>query len=287
MGAEELAWRPQKLRMPVKPALAHSVMAAEPEAATTLLQLLYETLEEVAHPSTAKTETLVLDLAQPEAEAEEGEGEGEYEADWEAQDAEPAAPQVLSLEGPDVDMDELAADPAPLQPEASAEAPTRKPKCAAGAVRWELPWRWASTGVPVGRLEPGSAQLPGRPAGTQQPHGWPPSELHRPAGSRQALCSLLAWQAGGAGRKARAASRQTAAALPAPQARRALDDLRPRAAAVHAQAAAQADSCCGDGRQVLPADSRCGRARSSVLPAMSSASVAATCGCTRSGAQPC
>ena len=125
----------------MKPALAQSVMAAEPEAATTLLQLLYETLEEVAHPSTAKTQTLVLDLAEEQAKPEdEPEADPEYEEDWEQPEAAAATPepQVLNLEGPDVDMEDLAADPAPLQPEASAEAAARKPKCALTSACWPV-----------------------------------------------------------------------------------------------------------------------------------------------------
>ena len=117
--------------MPVKPALVHSVMAAEPEAATTLLQLLYETLEQVARPHASKTETRVLDLNEPvpepeeEQQQEEEETEQVYEADFLDLMAEP-------------NLADLAADPEPYRPEAGPGAgpapgsspaePARKPK---------------------------------------------------------------------------------------------------------------------------------------------------------------
>ena len=63
----------------MKPALAHSVMAAEPDAATTLLQLLYETLEDVAAPVT--TQAMVLDLNTPAPEPEEEQPEVRWSSD--------------------------------------------------------------------------------------------------------------------------------------------------------------------------------------------------------------
>ena len=44
----------QKLKFPVKSALVQSVMAAEPEAATELLQLLHSALEEATRPVTSQ-----------------------------------------------------------------------------------------------------------------------------------------------------------------------------------------------------------------------------------------
>ena len=113
----------QRLKLPVKPALAHSVMTAEPDAATTLLQLLYETLEEISSPGAGQTMVLNLNTPEPEPEEEPEEEEEEDQQPPQQQEQEMYEADFLDLDTPGPTAAELAGDPGEVQAPADSGQP--------------------------------------------------------------------------------------------------------------------------------------------------------------------